>query len=288
MKKILLFFILINLSLFAQSYINSLYDAIKENNTKKIIDIANNYKIDLNNVFFMPEDVYFSDGIEAIPVNISPLIYAIECTNIEAIDTLLKLGANLERLTDIYSYSSFLFLDAGHHQKVSITPLMYAAYSSTEEVISFLIKKGAKVNAKDREGRTALMYRLSEALIRAEADINAKDNYGKTALMYASRYYYEESVDLLIKNKANINAKDKDGYTVLMYACWGDWTGNFALLNPATVKLLVRAGANVNEVSKYGSTVLTFAISVYKSAASFNLELEEMNLTILHYQFLKL
>ena len=41
-------------------------------------------------------------------------------------------------------------------------------------------------------------------------------------------------------------------------------------LNPDTVKLLVRAGANVNEVSKYGETALTFAISVYKSAASYN------------------
>ena len=301
MKKVLLFLFLINLSLFAQSYINSLYDAIEENNTKKIIDIVNNYKIDLNNIFSM-RDAGFHNDIEVIYGDISPLIYAIYCKNTEAIDTLLKLGANVGQFTDIYysgSGAELIDLMDYHANGVSITPLMYAAYSSSEEVISFLIKKGAKVNvkdikgrtalmygssealiragadvnAKDNEGRTALMYGSSEALIRAGADVNVKDNVGKTALMYASENNSEE-VDLLIKNKANINAKDKGGYTALIYACRGNYSPmsspNYASLDPDTVKLLVRAGANINEVSKYGDTALTFAISVYKTTASFN------------------
>ena len=60
----------------------------------------NNYKIDLNNVFSTRKDVYFSDGIEAIYVNISPLIYEIECQNIEAIDT-LSLAAGFPELVKL-------------------------------------------------------------------------------------------------------------------------------------------------------------------------------------------
>ena len=265
MKKVLLFFILINLSLFAQSYINSLYDAIKENNPIKIIDIANNYKIDLNNVFYMPEDVYLDGGGEGIPVNISPLIYAIKCKNIEAIDTLLKLGANVWQFTDIYSDSVDEFRDFfGFTNRVSITPLMYAAYSSTEEVISFLIKKGAKVNSKDREGRTALIYGSSEALIRAGADVNAKDKEGKTALMY----WLNEA---LIRAGANVNAKDNDGWTALMYACDGinySGEGETFGLDLDIIKSLIRAGANINEVNNYGNTALMLAIHTYKADAS--------------------
>lgn len=143
--------------------------------------------------------------------NASPLIYAIQCGNIEAIDTLLKLGANVGQLTDIYSHSDFI--DAmDYTNRMSITPLMFAAtYSSYGErgkVVSFLIKKGAKVNAKNRDGKTALMYAVNAynkglsqttILINAGADVNAKDNKGRTALMYAVDNKEEESVDLLIK-----------------------------------------------------------------------------------------
>ncbi|WP_432633941.1 ankyrin repeat domain-containing protein, partial [Brachyspira sp.] len=243
--------------------INSLYDAIKENNPKKIIDIVNNYKIDLNNVFYVPQDVSFDGGGGYGTVaNISPLIYAIECQNIEAIDTLLKLGANVGQLTDIYTgydEEDFIILD-DYTNRISITPLMYAAYSSTEEVISFLIKKGAKVNVKDRKGRTALMYGPSEALIRAGANVNAKDNEGKTALMYWQN-------EALISAGANVNAKDNNGWTALMYACDGIGVES-VIKNPDIIKSLIRAGANINEVNNYGDTALMWAILTYRSAVS--------------------
>lgn len=279
MKKVLLFLFLINLSVFAQSYINSLYDAIEKNNTKKIIDIVNNHKIDLNNTF-SPQYSSFGNPIEDAEIYLTPLIYAIDCRNIEAIDTLLKLGANVGQLTDIYStYGEFYGLIMGYTNRISITPLMFASYWSLEEVVSLLIKKGAKVNAKNREGNTALMYSAVEfkglnaakILINAGANINAKDNKGRTALMYAADNKDEELVDLLIKNKVNVNAEDNDGETALGYACYDihDW----GILNPYIVKSLIRAGANI-----YKGYLLN-AIYTYIGTAYLNLHNgeEELN-----------
>lgn len=261
MKKVLLFLFLINLSLFAQSYVDSLYDAIEENNTKKIIEIANNYKVDLNNIF--SERVEVDNDIEGWYANASPLIYAIDCGNIAAIDTLLKLGANIGQLTDVYTYTDFN--DAmDMTNRMSITPLMFAAYSdSTGKVVSFLINKGAKVNAKNRDGKTALMYSANayegliaaKILINAGADINAKDNKGRTPIMYASdSHNYGDSKelgDLLIKNRANVNAKDNNGKTALMYAVDEH--------KEELVDLLIKNKANVNAKDNEGKTALMYA-----------------------------
>ena len=187
------------------------------------------------------------------------------------------MGAKLEGLTDIYLHD-YYFIDAmGYTSRMSITPLMYASHRSEEVVVSFLIKKGAKVNAKNREGRTALMYSGGDStkfLINAGADVNAKDNEGRTPLMYATYWHgygSEESgklVDLLIKNKANVNAKDNKGNTALIYACRNSSSGLFDILNPNIVNLLIRAGANINEVNKEdGNTALLYAIYTYIEAA---------------------
>ena len=63
------------------------------------------------------------------------------------------------------------------------------------DLLRKLLEKGAEVNAKDNDGRTALIWASSamdkndlnpsalEALMTNGADVNAKDNRGQTALM---------------------------------------------------------------------------------------------------------
>ena len=301
MKKVLLFLFLSGLSLFAQSkeYIDKLYYAIKYNNTAAISNALEHlisYNLNLNNMFFSNVVRYYYPGhLDVGYADASPLIYAIGCGNIEAIDTLLKFGANVEQLTDI----SHHFSDGDSISVMSITPLMYAAACSpSEKVVSFLISKGANVNTKDKKGKTALMYSVggdapvlladghadssknSKILINARADVNAKDYEGRTALMYAAYNDYKETVDLLIKNKANVNAKDNKGETALMYACMqrsNSFLDEAMSLNKlATVKSLIKAGANINEVNDtlrimldpdgldgVGYSALLYAISTY-------------------------
>lgn len=288
MKKVLLFLFLINLSLFAQTYTdytNKLYYAIKANNPKAISNAVEGWGLNLNTIFF---EVFYESPfvveMEAAVVNLNPLFYAISCTNIDAIDTLLELGANVERLTDIYSIHGVVFsiLD-DYTYRVNMTPLMYAAYCATDEVVSFLIKKGAKVNSKNEEGKTALMYGPSKVLISAGADVNTKDNKGKTALMYAAYGRAKGSVDLLIKNKAKVNAKDNGGDTALLYAIrrytyeGSEWSSDYSWTDGAIgstikeyednfspsfhelIKLLINNGANVNIKNKSGQTPLSLS-----------------------------
>ena len=61
------------------------------------------------------------------------------------------------------------------------------------EIIKHLIKSGANLNAKDNDGKTALMYAVDgiesldivKLLINSGADVNIKDNDGENALDHA-------------------------------------------------------------------------------------------------------
>ena len=117
--------------------------------------------------------------------------------------------------------------------------------------IKDLIKSGADVNIKDDHfGYTALMLSYSakttQLLIEAGADINARDKNGETALMRASAKGVSDRVKLLINAGADVNAiDDAFGHTALMEAS----TAGIA-------QLLINAGADVNLCAKYGWTAL--------------------------------
>jgi len=122
-----------------------------------------------------------------------------------------------------------------------------------------LIKGGANVNAKDKDGVTALMLasKLSleyvvGKLIDNKADVNAKDNYGATALMIASMNGNENIVDFLCKNGADMDAMEyKYSATALMIA------SQFG--HEKIVIELLKKGANPELKNKYGDTALMIA-----------------------------
>jgi ankyrin repeat protein len=65
--------------------------------------------------------------------------------------------------------------------------------SRQRECVAFLLERGADVDAKDRDGRTALMYatRVGDLetvrlLVKAGAFILERDRFHKTALLYAA------------------------------------------------------------------------------------------------------
>jgi ankyrin repeat protein len=70
---------------------------------------------------------------------------------------------------------------------------MYAALGGDTARVKALLSHGAKVNAKDGEGRTALMFAvvnlhrdIVEMLLERGADVNARADDGGTALMLAA------------------------------------------------------------------------------------------------------
>lgn len=104
--------------------------------------------------------------------------------------------------------------------------LVQDASRGSLEAVQLDLAHGADVNAKDKVGRTALMYasnnaNLSRLLVEHRADVNAKDNDGETALMMAVQNRNMEVVNLLFAHSANATPMDKHGHTALEYANLG-------------------------------------------------------------------
>ena len=83
------------------------------------------------------------------------------------------------------------------------------------------------------------------------ADVNAKDKAGKTALIWAARYGHTEVVKMLIAAGADVNAKNSDGNTALI---WAAYYGHAEI-----IKMLIAAGADVNATDNGGNTALIWA-----------------------------
>ncbi len=146
-------------------------------------------------------------------------------------------------------------------------PLMAAASRNSPAVIKLLLDAGARasLDAKDGEGRTALMFAYGSRfdpssnaaarfLIAAGADVNAADNEGQTSLMRNAWSQNLDLIDALLKAGADVNAKDKRGKTALLYVrqeLHGDMSAQVAAA-------LVAAGAEVNVSDEEGRTPLMY------------------------------
>ena len=81
---------------------------------------------------------------------------------------------------------------------------------------------------------------------------NARDKDGRTALMAASANNSSKVVTALLDAGADVNAKSKDGQTALMLAAQNN-------SNPEAVKTLLAAGADVFIKSNAGNNALWYA-----------------------------
>jgi ankyrin repeat protein len=99
-----------------------------------------------------------------------------------------------------------------------------AAYGRTNIVLT-LLEQGADVNAKGKDGSTALRLAAFQghtdtvqALLGKGADVSAKDKDGYTALILAALQGHTDTVQALLEQGADVNAKGKGGVTALMLA----------------------------------------------------------------------
>lgn len=117
--------------------------------------------------------------------------------------------------------------------------LLLAAQLNKYDDVKKALDAGADVNARSKNGLTALMYNVLTAntkikgeeitkiirlLIQRGADVNAQDNLGTTALMYAAQRTFpltteepDPLVRTLVDAGADINMTDNEGRTALEY-----------------------------------------------------------------------
>ncbi len=102
---------------------------------------------------------------------------------------------------------------------VELKDSLFAAIEKGEKgEVARLLKEGANPNAKDAQGRTALMLASAKGnseiktLIKSGAKVDAKDEQGRTALIKAVSLGKVAAAKTLVAAKADPNAKDKGGY----------------------------------------------------------------------------
>ena len=140
----------------------------------------------------------------------------------------------------------------------NFTDLMIGSYFGLEVVVRLLLEKGADIEAKDRDGRTALdwaAHNRHEEVIRLLSDkamdIGGKGDHGWTALHWAAWKGYSAVAGLLLEKRANVEAKDRDGLTPLHLAAEKG--------HKAVVTLLLGKGANTKANGLNGLTALHLA-----------------------------
>lgn len=187
--------------------------------------------------------------------------FVLGAKSVDIVKQLLQVGADVNKVS-----------------KDGRTALLTAILSCNDDVVKLLINAGANVNASDHfTGKTALIQavitsrravkKIVPQLIKAGADINARDKEGNTALISTVRNGYFSrrqlvkgdhntpvnniAISQLIKAGADINIADKDGNTALIWAIKCKHNGD--------VKQLLKAGAAIDVKNNEGETALTLA-----------------------------
>lgn len=133
-----------------------------------------------------------------------------------------------------------LLLNAGAHINARGWFGETALFSLEKDAVRELIVRHADLEARNEFGETPLVETVSgsiaEIFIKAGADVNARDKDGKTALIRAAESNYVDKLEVLVKAPGiSLELRDYDGETALMRAKAKDL--------PASVAVLVAAGA---------------------------------------------
>lgn len=133
-----------------------------------------------------------------------------------------------------------LLLDAGANINARGWSGETALFSLDESAVRELIRRHADLEARNEFGETPLIETvagsIADILIKAGANVNARDKDGKTALIGAAESNYVDKLEVLVKAPGiRLEERDNDGETALIRARANNL--------PASVAVLVAAGA---------------------------------------------
>ncbi|KAK5940122.1 hypothetical protein PMZ80_007540 [Knufia obscura] len=155
-----------------------------------------------------------------------------------------------------------------HQARIDITDnggknaLMYAGLYSAAS-LELVYKQGAELDARDKQGRTALLHAAASGKVEAirwllskRADIAAADKKGRTAVMHAASGGHSEALAVLLGHRGPLEATDDGGRTALIYAA----SDNHA----HTLQILLDYGAEPEAEDNEGKDALLHAINQHR------------------------
>ena len=144
-------------------------------------------------------------------------------------------------------------------QAMPSLPLHQAAAANDSRRILQLLQTGLAIDARDAQGRTALMIAThgnqvgaAKALIEAGANVNAKDDIQDSPYLYAGARGHQQILLMTLAHGADLRSTNRYGGTALIPACERG--------HVETVRTLIHAGVDVNHVNRLGWTGLLEAI----------------------------
>lgn len=166
--------------------------------------------------------------------DVTALHIAVRKADLKTIEMLLELGAKVN-LRDERGRTALMQIGEDYESEESAesaeSDVNEENEGETEEfemvrlatrIFELLISHGAKVNLRDSEGFTALIYAarsenplLLKLLLSHRANVNTQAKNGRTALMEAANENELENVRILLQAGAGVNLEDDEGETAM-------------------------------------------------------------------------
>jgi len=173
--------------------------------------------------------------------------------NRHLVDMLLQRGAHVNANAG-QSGTALMRAASGMHNasgSVSIAAENYCAIGRT------LLQHGAIVDARDKEGETALIHAaeagnipLVNTLLQQGANVNANRDHGRTALMAAASGGHRAILRILLQHGAVIGSRDETDWTALTHAAFSE-----SEHSKICVQLLLDRGAKIPGKDKQGDSL---------------------------------
>ncbi|SOZ40221.1 ankyrin repeat domain-containing protein [Cupriavidus neocaledonicus] len=145
--------------------------------------------------------------------------------------------------------------------------LREAAARGDAAQVSALLAQGASIDARDAQGRTALLLathhnrvQAARVLIDAGADVNAQDAIHDSPYLYAGARGLNEILRLTLAHGADLRSTNRYGGTALIPAAERG--------HVETVRMLIAAGVAVDHVNRLTWTALLEAIILGNGGAA--------------------